>query len=99
MMDPEAREKLVAASLVLERRTGYDSIPTVEGFYQTEVWSDEEGGYVDSGVYHCPTPGCDWTAKDSVAMWRHVHFSKSHGPSWEGVRSDAAAIALAEADL
>jgi len=60
---PELGEaELIALSLGLEKRFGYDSIPTVERMYGD-----------DSGKLWCVFPLCKYSVRDPVKMWRHVH--------------------------
>lgn len=67
---------LIELSLMLEGRTGFDSIPTVHGFAErTKV-----------GTLRCYVPGCNLTRPDAAALWRHLHFSMKHGYSF-GVKS------------
>lgn len=60
-----------ALSLRLEQATGYDSIPTIEGHYST-----------GTGTFRCVFPGCKFTRSNPYDLWRHVHFSANHGPSF-----------------
>lgn len=50
------------ATQVLEARTGFDSVPTIETLYVTH-----EGRFV------CPWMTCNYVALNPHAMWRHVH--------------------------
>lgn len=61
---------LRALSIWWEDRGGWDSIPTVETHYS----------YHDDGVYACVWPGCPFTRRDAVAVWKHVHFAPKHRP-------------------
>jgi hypothetical protein len=63
------REQLIAISLAWEKQTGNDSIPTVERIYDRS----------DSGAIKCVYPGCSFTRRDAVLVWRHVHTG--HGNS------------------
>lgn len=72
-MPDDDRTYLRAISLELEEETGYDSIPTIE---RTYLDLDERD------VYECPFPDCSLVRRDSVAMWKHVHFSRKHGLSF-----------------
>lgn len=63
-------------SLLLEQRTGYDSISTIETHYQD---------YDKRGYYLCVFPGCGRRTRTPDNMWRHVHFGTQHGLSF-GVR-------------
>jgi hypothetical protein len=58
-------------SVLLERETGFDSIPTIERMYEA-----------DSGAYECVFPDCRISRRKAEAMWRHVHFSAAHGLSF-----------------
>lgn len=57
---------LRALSVELEAETGYDSIPTIERIH---------GG-------DCPYLRCLFRRLDPEAMWRHLHFSNTHGLSF-----------------
>ncbi len=57
---------LFEASLKLERETNCDSILTIQRVYDGE----------------CVFPGCHFHTRDSVKMWRHVHFGAKHGRSF-----------------
>lgn len=68
-------EELREVSLILEKRTGYDSIPTIERLY-----GDEVGGMPP---YECAA--CGYRVRDAVQMWRHVHgftVRELHGTSF-----------------
>ena len=82
------------ASLILEKRTGSDSIPTIEDHYRKCVFVD--GFYEDTDTFQCVWPGCVFQADDSAEMWLHVHLSDGHPLSFDGVRTRAAAIRLAK---
>jgi hypothetical protein len=66
-------------SVGLEDATGYDSIPTIERIYE------------DNGRYLCPFPGCVRATRSAETMWRHVHFSRAHGLSFDARTPEAAA--------
>lgn len=60
---------LEAISLEWEKKTGYDSIATIERIYARAL----------SGAYWCVWPDCKVRRKDAAKMWRHVHTA--HGTS------------------
>lgn len=60
-------DQLRVLSMRLEKKTGADSIPTVERVYPNE-----------NGIYECVWPYCGYRRHDAAAMWKHVHFSKKH---------------------
>lgn len=72
---------LINQSVLLESRTGYDSIPTVDGIAER----------TRSGTLRCYVPGCYVTRPDAVTLWRHLHFSMTHGYSF-GVKSPEEAL-------
>jgi len=58
--------ELEALSVILERETGYDSIPTIAQIY--------DGA--------CCYPGCRFRRSDPADLWKHVHFGKTHHRSF-----------------
>jgi hypothetical protein len=60
---------LVALSLWLEEKTGYDSIPTIERVYDA----------TDTGRIECCYPDCKFRSLNAEDVWRHVHFGRTHG--------------------
>jgi hypothetical protein len=63
----KATDSVEAISLAWEKKTGCDSIPTIERVYEQ----------TPSGAYCCVEPGCKIRRRDPRAMWQHVH--SSHG--------------------
>jgi hypothetical protein len=66
---------LRAVSIVLEEKTGYDSIPTIERVYRDDP-STEPARFV------CPHQGCRVARDAAEHMWLHVHFSTQHVKSF-----------------
>lgn len=63
---------LVELSVQLQDETGYDSIPTIEAMYHGQ----------------CVFPDCDFGSKSPEKMWKHVHFARKHGRSFEASLDD-----------
>lgn len=62
-----ATDDVVALSVAWEKKTGCDSIPTIERVYDR----------ARSGAFLCPWPKCNVRWHYAGSMWRHVH--SAHG--------------------
>ena len=60
---------VIDLSVMWEKATSYDSIPTIQRIYDR----------TDSGAFRCPDPDCPFVRRDAVAMWEHVHGARHGG--------------------
>lgn len=79
-------QQLIDLSVELERRTGFDSIPTIE-----RVYPRSETGPL---AYRCVFPGCRSGTRSAVNMWHHVHWT--HHPKSFDVKYAELSFALLE---